>query len=160
MYACWGKLYSDMTPSELALEPAVASLGVPYRTQFPFFLFDNVGGLKCFPDFLLLNQRVIIEVDDDKHFTPSGMAADKIRTAKIEAAGYSVVRVTNADAQAYPYEALDFAFRAGKIGLATRPPESYLYRPFEAPSRSWEATCSTSLQESVPRKRRSTKRTP
>ena len=46
-----------------ALEDAVAALGVPYRTQFPCFLY----GLRYFLDFYLPTLGVVIEVDDPSH---------------------------------------------------------------------------------------------
>lgn len=129
----WAKLYADMTPSELAIEPAIASLGVPYRVQFPFFLFTNVNGLRCFPDFLLLEQRIVIEVDDDKHFTPSGIAKDRERTAKLEAAGYLVVRVRNEDAQAAPYESVDRCMEVLGCHHRCSVPGNYVYLPSRVP---------------------------
>jgi very-short-patch-repair endonuclease len=100
----WVKLTRDITAGEAALEPAVASLGVPYRFQYPMYLF---GPLKYFPDFVLLDHKVIFEVDDPKHFTAEGRAKDKIRTANLKKAGYRVARVTNEAAIADPYGAVD-----------------------------------------------------
>lgn len=94
----WAKLYGG-TPSELMLEPAVASLGVPYRFQHPLWV------LGLFPDFVLLEQRVVIEVDDPSHARKR--KADALRTAKLNKAGWRVVRCTNAEAEADPYGAVD-----------------------------------------------------
>lgn len=33
----WAALYADPTPAEQAIEPAIASMGVPYRFQHPLW---------------------------------------------------------------------------------------------------------------------------
>jgi hypothetical protein len=43
------------------LEPAVARLGVPYRVQNPHWAIHAIT------DFILLQQRVVFEVDDPSH---------------------------------------------------------------------------------------------
>ena len=43
----WAKLYSKPTEAETALEPAIASLGTPYRFQHPFPLNS---GWRRFPE--------------------------------------------------------------------------------------------------------------
>jgi very-short-patch-repair endonuclease len=89
----WGRLYRG-TPAELALEDAVAALGVPYRTQFPGYMF----GLRFFPDFYLPTLQLVIEVDDPSHDKPDKIAADRERTAALEAMGWRVVRCRNEEA--------------------------------------------------------------
>ena len=101
MLARWAKLYSQQTEAEKALEPAVASLGIPYRFQHP------VWALGFFPDFVLLGDRVVREVDDPSHNTKRKRAADEARTAKLQRAGWRVARCTNAEALANPYGAVD-----------------------------------------------------
>jgi very-short-patch-repair endonuclease len=96
MLARWAKLYKG-TPAEHAIEPAVASLGVPYRFQHPLW------NVRLFPDFCLPTLGVVIEVDDSGHFTKAGRAKDVERTAKLNQAGYRVVRCTNEQAVADPY---------------------------------------------------------
>lgn len=93
----WGKLYKG-TPAELALEDAVAELGVPYRTQFPGFMY----GFRYFPDFLLPTLGLVIEVDDDSHSKSAKMVADEERTQKLGEFGFQVVRCTNDDALSDP----------------------------------------------------------
>lgn len=97
----WAKLYSQQTPAERAIEPALASLGIPYRFQHPVW---SVG---VFPDFVLLDDRVVIEVDDPSHNTKAKKAADKLRTEKLVRAGWKVVRCTNAEALSDPRAAVD-----------------------------------------------------
>jgi very-short-patch-repair endonuclease len=92
----WAKLYSNMTPAERNLEPAIAKLGVRYRCQHPLW------ALRVFPDFALPDQRVVIEVDDPSHTTKSARLKDAERTLKIERAGWKVVRCTNDDALSDP----------------------------------------------------------
>lgn len=109
----WAKLYSSPTDAEAALEPAIASLGIPYRFQHPLW------GLSLFPDFVLLNDRVVIEVDDASHSTSKKKKEDIERTAKLNKHNWRVIRCTNADAERDPVgtvnkmmELLDLPYRA------------------------------------------------
>ena len=97
----WAGHYSNPTPAEAALEPALASLGVPYRFQHP------VWALGIFPDFVLLRDRLVIEVDDKSHRGRAKMKADAERTAKLEKLGWRVVRCTNEEALDNPYRTVD-----------------------------------------------------
>jgi very-short-patch-repair endonuclease len=94
MAARAGKLYRDITPAEIAMEEAVATLGVPYRVQFPYYLW----GVRFFPDFVLPTLKVIVEVDDPSHFRPEKIEADNQRTEELGALGWKVVRCTNKEA--------------------------------------------------------------
>lgn len=96
MLSRWAKLYK-LTPAERSLEPAVAALGTRYRVQHP--LWD----LHLFPDFVLLDHRVVIEVDDTSHYERKKARADQARTLKLNAAGWKVWRCTNLDALDNPY---------------------------------------------------------
>lgn len=107
----WAKLYGG-TEAEHAIEPAIASLGIPYRFQHP------VWALGVFPDFVLLKDRVVIEVDDPGHSTKRKRDADAARTAKLSGAGWRVVRCTNADAIKDPYNTVDRMMR--DLGLPHR----------------------------------------
>jgi very-short-patch-repair endonuclease len=111
--ANWAKLYGG-TQSERALEPAVASLGVPYRFQHPLW------ALSVFPDFALLEQRVVIEVDDPGHRTKRKKDADGIRTKKLVGAGWRVVRCTNDEAKNDPYGTVDRLMQEAGLTLRTR----------------------------------------
>src|SRR5690349_6910316 len=98
MHVRWGRLYRG-TPAELALEDAVAELGVPYRTQFPGFLF----GFRFFPDFVLPTVGVVLEVDDDSHSRPEKQEADGERTQYLEGEqGWRVARCSNQEALENP----------------------------------------------------------
>ncbi len=97
----WGKLYKG-TPAEKVLEDAVAELGVPYRTQFPGYLY----GFRFFPDFLLPTLGLVIEVDDSSHDRLAKIVADQERTAALETHGFRVARCTNAEALRNPREAV------------------------------------------------------
>lgn len=94
MGAYWARLY-PLTPAERSIEPAVAALGLTYRTQFPLHLF---GLGKMFPDFLLPTIGVVLEVDDVSHNDPEKQKADALRTSALEKLGYVVVRCTNEEA--------------------------------------------------------------
>lgn len=94
----WCRLYKG-TPAELALEDAVAALGVPYRTNFPGFLY----GARSFPDFYLPTLDLVIEVDDPSHAKPEKQEADEIRTETLGRLwNVRVVRCTNKDALSDP----------------------------------------------------------
>jgi very-short-patch-repair endonuclease len=88
-----------MTPAERSIEPFVAKLGIPYRTQFPCFLF---GMGSWFPDFLLPSIGVVLEVDDDGHLEEEKQKADALRTSALNKLGYEVVRCTNEEALKSP----------------------------------------------------------
>lgn len=95
----WHKLYKG-TPPELALEDAIAALGVPYRTQFPGFLY----GFRFFPDFLLPTLKLVIEVDDSSHTRAAKMVEDHDRSEFMEDKfGWKVVRCTNKNALDNPH---------------------------------------------------------
>jgi len=97
-HAFWVGLYPG-TPAERGLEPHIAALGIPYRTQFPFFIW----GVKYFPDFLLWTLGLIVEVDDDSHDDPEKQKADALRTSAFEAKGWRVLRCTNEEALERPW---------------------------------------------------------
>ena len=117
MLARWAKLYSQQTPAEAALEPALASLGVPYRFQHPLW------ALGFFPDFVLPGDRLVIEVDDESHRTKSKRRADAERTAKMERAGWRVVRCENDEALSDPYATVDRMMAAAGLPHRTKEPD-------------------------------------
>lgn len=90
----WNKLYKG-TDAEVSLEDAVAAIGVPYRTQFPGFLY----GFRFFPDFLLPTLKLVIEVDDASHSRTEKRLADAERSEVMrDKFGWRVVRCTNREA--------------------------------------------------------------
>jgi very-short-patch-repair endonuclease len=111
----WSAL-SKGTPAEWAIEPAVASLGRPYRWQHPLW------GLSLFPDFALIQDKVVLEIDDQRHFTTRGKAKDVERTAKLVKAGWRVVRCTNEEALSDPYGAVDRMCEEAGLSYRTRAP--------------------------------------
>lgn len=92
----WAKLYTGQTESELAIEPAIAALGRPYRAQHPIFASHFIV------DFAILDEKIIIEVDGKSHNSQAAKAADRTRTLSIERFGWVVVRCTNEEAQREP----------------------------------------------------------
>lgn len=96
----WASLYTNQTPAERALEPAIASLAIPYRCQHP------IWSLHIFPDFVLPQHKVVIEVDDPSHFTAAKRKKDEEKTQRLSKLGWRVVRVTNKEVLADPYAAL------------------------------------------------------
>lgn len=94
----WAALYKG-TPAEHSIEPAIASLGRRYRFQHP------VWQLGVYPDFALLDDDLLIEVDDDGH--KRKRKEDAERTAKLNKLGWKVVRCTNQQALTDPYGTVD-----------------------------------------------------
>lgn len=109
----WAKLYSNQTPAETALEPAVASLGVRYRTQHPMW------SLRVFPDFFLPDFKLVIEVDDPGHKRKAQKEKDADRSFKLVKAGYRVVRCTNDEAIADPFGTVDRLMADAGLALRT-----------------------------------------
>jgi len=97
----WSRLYSRPTAPELAMEPAVAALGVPYRFQHPIFARGVIPDFALFPDGYPV-PGVIFEVDGDSHRSPAARRKDAERTAKLEADGWTVVRCENDEAVSDP----------------------------------------------------------
>lgn len=93
----------------------MARLGTRYRTQHPLW------GLRLFPDFVLLDHRVVIEVDDASHRTTKKRRDDAERTKRLQAAGWRVVRCWNEDALADPHGTLSTML--APLGLATNSPK-------------------------------------
>lgn len=110
----WAKLYSNPTDAEAAIEPAIASIGVRYRFQHPLF------GLRLFPDFILPDYRVVIEVDDRSHYTKKKREADAERTERLKYGNWTVVRCSNEEAEDDPYGAVDRMMTEAGLSLRTR----------------------------------------
>lgn len=112
-----GKLYRDITSAEIAMEEAIAKLGVPYRIQFPYYLW----GVRYFPDFLLPTLKLIIEVDDDSHREKAKKEADEQRTQELNSLGWTVVRCTNQEALDDSNEALRCMLQSVGIKFPIKP---------------------------------------
>jgi very-short-patch-repair endonuclease len=110
----WSRLYANPTDAETAIEPAIASLGVRYRFQHPLF------GLRLFPDFILPDYRVVIEVDDRSHYTKKKKEADAERTERLNHGGWTVVRCSNDEAEDDPYGTVDRLMTEAGLALRTR----------------------------------------
>lgn len=110
----WAKLYANPTDAEAAIEPAIASLGVRYRFQHPMF------GLRLFPDFILPDYRVVLEVDDRSHNTKKKREADAERTERLNHGGWTVVRCSNEEAEEDPYGTVDRMMQEAGLPLRTR----------------------------------------
>lgn len=110
----WSKLYSKPTSAEASIEPAIAALGVRYRFQHPLF------GLRLFPDFILPDYRVVIEVDDRSHYTKKKREADAERTERLNSGGWKVVRCSNEEAEDDPYGTVDQMMLEAGLSLRTR----------------------------------------
>lgn len=113
----WAQLYKG-TESELMLEAAVATLGVPYRTNFP--CHNYLPRIAHFPDFLLPTLGLVIEVDGDEHRTLAGRRKDAERSELMtHEHGWTVVRCTNEEALYEPADTLDHLLFIAGINLKT-----------------------------------------
>ena len=116
-HTAWAQLYKGTKP-ELAMEAAVATLGVPYRTNFPCHVY--LPKIDAFPDFLLPTLSLVIEVDGPEHYTPAGRRADAERTEKIEKYhGWQVVRCTNDEAEHNAADTLDRLLKQAGFNMKT-----------------------------------------
>ena len=113
----WSKLYTQQTPAEASIEPAIAALGRRYRFQHPLW------ALGVFPDFVLLDDRLVIEVDDPSHNTKKKREADMLRTEKLVRAGWRVVRCTNAEALGSPHATVNRMMADANLPHRAKPPE-------------------------------------
>lgn len=102
----WARLYTKPTLAEQTLEPAIAALGERYRAQHPFF------SLYLIADFVLLDSRVVIEVDGKSHSTPAQIRKDLQHMIALEERGWAVIRVTNEQVMANPGLTLSVALNA------------------------------------------------
>lgn len=110
----WAAALSNPTDGEAALEPHIAALGVRYRCQHPLW------GVKAYRlDFALLDEKIAIEVDDPSHTQKRKRAADKMRTARLNKAGWKVLRTTNEAVLADPAKALADCFKSAGINPST-----------------------------------------
>lgn len=107
----WCKLYFDQTPAEKAIEPAIASLGIPYR-------FQHIVSMKFIIDYMLPTIKVAIEIDGLSHRRPAQIEKDVKKTAFLEEKGWRVIRILNEDAILDPYYTLDYELE--KLGLPNR----------------------------------------
>lgn len=97
IFKWWYHLATNPTKAELALEPAIAALGKRYRAQHLFL------GLKYIADFVLLDEKVIIEVDGASHETPEQRYKDARNTLALRRLGWRTVRCRNEDAIGHPH---------------------------------------------------------
>lgn len=141
----WCRLYKG-TEAELSIEDEIAALGVPYRTQFPGFLY----GVRYFVDFYLPTLGLVIEVDDPSHDREDKQEADRQRTADLEVAwGVRVVRCTNEEAINDPFGTVRRVLHeAGKWPIPSRTPRmsESLPQPRKAPQKAKREAKSAALQ--------------
>lgn len=88
----WYTLYNRPTSSEVALEPVVASCGVPYR-------FQHLVGNKYILDFVFIEHKIGIEVDGAEHYTLTGRKKDAARDEWLSKRGWKILRMSNFDAK-------------------------------------------------------------
>lgn len=84
------RLLRDRTFWELAFGDRLRQAGIAFEEQVP------ISGY--FPDFLLTEIGLIVELDGAQHRTPAGREYDKKRDARLRARGYKILRVPNKSA--------------------------------------------------------------
>lgn len=102
MLGRWYALTKNASRCELAMEKEVAKLGIPYRFQH----LELRGKANAVIDFAFPTIMVALEIDGPEHFTKSGLAKDKLRTEKLNALGWRVIRVTNGEVEVGAHAAL------------------------------------------------------
>lgn len=96
MLGFWYSQYFGNNKYELALEPAIAALGLPYRYQH----LDL--SLKIIMDYAMPTIKLDIEVDGDSHRRADQIRADIDRAEQLRKRGWTVYRIQNEDALADP----------------------------------------------------------
>ena len=66
--------------------------GYKFRRQHP------IGGF--YADFACVEASLVVELDGGQHLTPEGLEQDRRRTAKLDEAGFQVLRFTSREALA------------------------------------------------------------
>lgn len=89
----WFYLYTKPTRAETRFERLICRLGEPYRAQYPF------PSLRRIADFVLLDSRVVIEIDGLSHSRPAQAYRDCASTIALENKGWKVIRFSNAEAE-------------------------------------------------------------
>ena len=119
------KMRSAPTPAEKALWSRVRAnrLGHKVYRQSPMGY--------SIADFAFLEKRVIVEVDGGYHESPEMQWSDVERTQKLEAVGYKVLRFTNEEVMADPFDI------AAKIKTVLDKREN---RPFPYPTEVYYGT--------------------
>lgn len=113
----WAHAYVKPPKAQAAMEPAIASLGIPYRIEF---LFANKYRL----DYYIPSLGLCIEVDGDSHNTLAEQIKDQNRTAWLRKYDVTVVRCKNKEALKDPYAALHkMLLEAGHTDLAQALPK-------------------------------------
>ena len=106
-------LRKAMTKAETILWTVLRkeAAGLRFRRQHPIGPFVA--------DFACVSACMIVEVDGPSHFADEGAARDAARTAYLEAEGWRIVRVTNADIYENLAGVVDFIRAAGNAAMSS-----------------------------------------
>jgi len=107
----WYNLYHRPTETEVAFEPAIASLGIPYR-------FQHIVSGKFILDFALTHEMINIEVDGRSHDEFKQQVKDLIKTRFLKEKGWRTIRIKNEWVMKDPYKAADYLMM--QLGLPYR----------------------------------------
>lgn len=105
LFRNWWYLSTRMTGPETALEPAIAALGERYRSQW-LFMGLKTSSRAYIADFVLLDRKLIIEVDGASHNEPKQAMKDRENAIALHDLGWTIVRLTNEEVAADPKAAL------------------------------------------------------
>lgn len=109
----WYTLYHNPTVTEKAFEPAIASLGIPYR-------FQHLVSGKYILDFALMHEMINIEVDGSSHAKPEQIEKDALKTAFLAKRGWRTIRIKNEWVMKDPYKAIDYLMRQAGLPYRSR----------------------------------------
>lgn len=104
LFRNWYYLSANMTAPEESLEVEIARLGERYRSQWLFPRIYHIA------DFVLLDRKIVVEVDGASHLTPVQIRKDLVHSIELERMGYAVVRVSNKDALENPRGVVDMLY--------------------------------------------------
>lgn len=76
-----------VTKQERTLQAGLKAQGIPYQCN------PNISGY--FPDLLILNTNILVEVDGGVHKSKIAKEKDKLRTKHLNFSGYRVLRFSN-----------------------------------------------------------------
>lgn len=101
MLGFWYKQYFAENRFELAIEPAIAALGLPYRYQH----LDL--SRKIIMDYAMPTLKLDIEIDGESHRRVDQIRDDINRAEQLKKIGWTVYRIQNEDALADPFGCID-----------------------------------------------------
>jgi very-short-patch-repair endonuclease len=116
LFRNWWFLANRMTEPEKLLEPAIAALGERYRSQWLFMGLPTKSRIYI-ADFVLLDRKLIIEVDGDSHNDFKQKYKDLENAVAMHGLGWHIYRVGNDEARRQPAETVEAALTHPRTSL-------------------------------------------